>query len=161
MKTKRNSNNSPFNLTGLIPAFRQIHFVLLAGILITAASCKKSDDPKVTFLATINGLNETPVNASTATGTATLTFNKDTKIFTVVVTYSGVTATNAHIHKGEVGVAGGVIFGFTAPLTSPINYTSVALDASQEADLNANLYYVNIHSTAFPGGEIRGQLIKQ
>lgn len=161
MKTSRNSINSPFNLTGLIPAFRQIYFVLLAGILFTVASCKKSDDPKVTFLATISGSSETPVNASTATGTATLTFNKDTKIFTVVVTYSGVTATNAHIHKGEVGVAGGVIFGFTAPLTSPINYTSVALDASQEADLNANSYYVNIHSTAFPGGEIRGQLIKQ
>lgn len=93
--------------------------------------------------------------------TATLTFNTDTKIFTVVVEYSGITAIAAHIHKGDVGVAGNVIFGFTAPLDSPINYTSPALDASQEADLNANLYYVNIHSTQFQAGEIRGQLIKQ
>jgi hypothetical protein len=71
------------------------------------------------------------------------------------------TATASHIHKGAVGVSGDVIFGFTPPITSPISYTSVALDATQEADLNANLYYVNIHSTAFPAGEIRGQLIKQ
>ena len=78
-----------------------------------------------------------------------------------MVNYSGVTATNSHIHKGAAGVSGGVVFGFTSPITSPVNYTSVALDAAQEADLNANLYYVNIHSAAFPGGEIRGQLIKQ
>ena len=71
------------------------------------------------------------------------------------------TVTAAHIHKGSVGIAGGVVFPFTAPITSPINYTSVALDATQEADLNANMYYVNVHSAANPGGEIRGQLIKQ
>ena len=65
------------------------------------------------------------------------------------------------IHKGAVGVPGGVVFGFPAPITSPIDYTSVALDSTQQADLNANMYYVNIHSAAYPGGEIRGQLIKQ
>jgi hypothetical protein len=161
MRTKRNIPGYPMNLPGKISTLKKITFLVLAGILITAASCKKSEDPNVTFKATLNGASETPPNASTATGTATLTFNKDTKIFTVVVNYSGVTAINAHIHKGDVGVAGSVVFGFTAPLTSPINYTSVALDATQEADLNANLYYVNIHSAAFPGGEIRGQLIKQ
>ena len=161
MRTKRNNPGHPMNLPGNISTLKKSIFLLLAGILITAASCKKSEDPNVKFKATLNGAIETPANASTATGTATLTFNKDTKIFTVVVNYSGVTATNAHIHKGDVGVAGAVVFGFTAPLTSPINYTSVALDATQEADLNANLYYVNIHSAAFPGGEIRGQLIKQ
>jgi hypothetical protein len=135
--------------------------IVLVVVLFTASSCKKADDPNVIFKATINGSSEVPSNASTATGTATLTFNKDTKIFSIVVEFSGINATQSHIHKGEVGVSGNVVFGFTPPITSPINYTSVALDATQEADLNANLYYVNIHSTAFPGGEIRGQLIKQ
>ena len=161
MRTNSNNFKSPSNLPGKKFTVKQVLFVVLAGILITAASCKKSTDPKVTFKAIINGASETPANASTASGTATLTYNKDTKIFTVVVTFSGITATSGHIHKGDVGVAGGVIFGFTSPVTSPVNYTSVALDATQDADLNANMYYVNIHSAAFPGGEIRGQLIKQ
>lgn len=140
---------------------KNILFILLSGIMLSFAACSDDDDSNTTtYKATINGASETPPNASTATGTATLTFNNDTKIFTVVVNYSGVTAIQAHIHKGDVGVAGGVIFGFDSP-ASPINYTSPALDATQEADLNANMYYVNIHSTQFPGGEIRGQLIKQ
>jgi len=164
MKTKI---NNPENLSismGRFLKLKQIQFIVLAIVLISASSCKEDDpapDPEVIFLATINGASEVPTNTSTATGTATLTFNKDTKIFSIVVNYSGVTATNSHIHKGAAGVSGGIVFGFTPPITSPINYTSVALDATQEADLNANLYYVNIHSAAFPGGEIRGQLIKQ
>ncbi|MGK2862536.1 MAG: CHRD domain-containing protein [Chitinophagaceae bacterium] len=144
--------------------FLSLLFILAISIF---SSCDKNDDPvvpdpNVRFSATtISGANESSPNPSTATGSATATFNKDTKILTVNVTFSGVTATAAHIHKGAVGVAGGVIFGFPSPITSPINYTSPALDAAQEADLLANLYYVNIHSTAYPGGEIRGQLIKQ
>lgn len=133
--------------------------------LIGMGSCKKdSDDPPadVTFLATINGTSEVPVNASAATGSATFTYNPTTYILTGTVTFTGITATAAHIHKGALGVSGGVIFplGSAAP-TSPISFTSVALDATQQADLLANLYYVNIHSAAFLGGEIRGQLIKQ
>ncbi|MGZ8558469.1 MAG: CHRD domain-containing protein [Chitinophagaceae bacterium] len=143
--------------------------LILSALLILASyfffSCDKDDDPvpdpNTTFKATINGASESSPNPSTATGSATATFNKDTKILTVNVTFTGLTPTAAHIHKGAVGVAGGVIFGFTAPITSPINYTSPALDAAQESDLFANLYYVNIHSAAYPGGEIRGQLLKQ
>ncbi len=162
METKRNSYKNPFILMGKILMLKQLQFIVLAGLLVTAGSCKKDTvNPNVKFMAAINGVSETPANASAATGTATLTFNSDTKIFSVVVNFSGITATSAHIHKGTVGVPGGVIFGFTSPITSPINYTSVALDSTQQADLNANMYYVNIHSTAFPAGEIRGQLIKQ
>ena len=143
--------------------------LILSALFILATSiffsCDKDDDPvpdpNTTFKASINGASESSPNPSTATGNATATFNKDTKILTVNVTFSGVTATNGHIHKGAIGVAGGVIFGFTAPITSPINYVSPALDATQEADLFANLYYVNIHSAAYPAGEIRGQLLKQ
>lgn len=140
------------------------HFLIIVsvGIFLTVAGCKKSSDSNITtFKAVINGASETPPNASTATGTATLTYNTDTKMFSIVVNFSGITATASHIHKGASGVPGNVIFGFTPPITSPINYTSAVLDSTQNADLNSNLYYVNIHSTEFPGGEIRGQLLKQ
>lgn len=133
-------------------------------MLMAVASCGKDDpivpDPNVTFKATMSGANETTPNASVATGTATLVFNTTTKIFTVTVTHTVATPTAGHIHKGAAGVSGPIIFPFAAA-ASPISYTSAALDATQEADLNANLYYVNVHTAAFGGGEIRGQLIKQ
>ncbi len=141
-----------------------IRLLAISTILFGISSCDKDDDtppdPNVTFKATLTGAQEVPANASTATGDATLTFNTNTKIFTLTVTHSIASPTNGHIHKAAVGVSGGVIFPF-ASFTSPISYTSPALDATQEADLNAGLYYVNIHTAAFPNGEIRGQLIKQ
>ena len=133
-------------------------------ILSVVVSCSNDDDPtpnpNVTFKASLNGASESTPNASTAIGTSTLTFNTTTKIFTITVTHNVAAPTNGHIHKGAIGVSGSPVFPFDS-FTSPITYTSIALDESQEADLNAGLYYVNIHSVAFPGGEIRGQLIKQ
>jgi hypothetical protein len=162
MKTRRENFNRSSIVTGSLAEVKNVISVVLVGILILVASCSKDTvDPNVIFKATINGASETPANASAATGTATLTYNKNTKIFEIVVNFTGIEATAAHIHKGAVGVGGGVVFGFTAPVTSPINYTSPTLTASQDSALNANLYYVNIHSTEFPAGEIRGQLIKQ
>ena len=140
---------------------KQIQFAFFAFLIIVAISCKKSNSSDVVFKATINGASQTPPNSSLATGDATLTYNKDTKIFSIVVNYSGLTATVSHIHKAPVGVVGDVIFPFPVPVNSPIKYTSPILTASQESDLNADLYYVNIHSDAYPDGEIRGQLIKQ
>ena len=141
--------------------FPIVAFTVLA---LSQLSCSKDDpdpvNPNITFTAVLNGASESTPNPSAATGSSTLTFNNTTKIFTISTTYTGMTATMGHIHKGAVGVAGPVVFGFTN-LVSPINYTSVALDATQEADLKANMYYVNIHSAAYSGGEIRGQLIRQ
>ena len=142
-------------------------FIYAAALLtlIGIGSCKKSSTDKpvtnVTFVATLNGASETPVTASTAAGSATFTYNPSTYVLSGTVSYTGITPTAAHIHKGAVGVAGGVIFPLgSATLTSPISFTSVALTASQQSDLMANLYYVNFHSATFPNGEIRGQLIK-
>ena len=123
------------------------------GVFIILSSCKKAQVSTanfyVAFKATLTGASETPANPSAATGTALATYNQNTKILLINITYSGVTATAAHIHKGTVAVAGAIIFPFTS-LASPINYTSVALDETPEADLLANLYYVNIHSAAYP-----------
>jgi uncharacterized membrane protein YgcG len=82
-----------------------------------------------------------------------------TKVFTIAVTHNIAALTGGHIHTGATGINGPVIFTFSS-LTSPISFTSNALTPAQEAELFGNLNYVNLHSATFPGGEIRGQLIK-
>jgi hypothetical protein len=152
------SNKTPMKTK----AFLYASFLILA---IGTGSCKKSSDDNnnVTFKATLNGASEAPTpNASAATGTATFTYNKTTYVLSGSVTFTGITPTAAHIHKGAVGVAGSVVFPLgSGTITSPISFAAIGLDATQQADLNAGLYYVNIHSAEFPGGEIRGQLVKQ
>ncbi len=139
-----------------------IRFSTLLFIVFSMISCDKDDDtnPNVTFKATLNGNSEVPSNATAATGTATLTFNTTTKVFSIVVAHNLAAPTAGHIHKGAIGVNGAVVFPFVTVVT-PINFTSSALDATQVSDLNAGLYYVNLHTASYPGGEIRGQLIKQ
>jgi hypothetical protein len=161
-----NEENSSTDSEGK-KVFRGFQLIVLVSLIaLLSVSCDddddddNQDDSTVTFYATLSGANEVPPNASTGTGTATLTFNENTKVFNVVVTYTGVSATGAHIHLGDSGIAGGVAFGFPS-VTSPINYTSPPLTAQQEADLFANRYYVNIHSAEYPDGEIRGQLMRQ
>ena len=144
-------------------------YLIFAGILLIALGfeycAKSSTNPTIansTFVATLKGASETPANASTATGTATFTYNPTTYILSGTVTFTGIVATASHIHSGAVGVAGSVVFplGGASP-TSPISFTSGALTTQQQSDLMSGLYYVNVHSVAYPAGEIRGQLIKQ
>lgn len=139
----------------------------LAALLFmgTVVSCNDDDDsptpnPNTTFIATMNGTNEVPPVTTTASGAATATFNTSTKVLSVTVNHSVAAPTVGHIHLGAAGVAGPPVFTFST-VTSPFTYTTGPLTAQQESDLNANLYYVNIHTAANVNGEIRGQLIKQ
>lgn len=101
------------------------------------------------------------VAATMATGSVSGTYDKSTKVLKVTVSYSGVTPTAWHIHKGAVGTSGPVILDMGTTFTSPFTFTTTALTTAQETDLLAGLYYVNIHSVKAPGGEIRGQLAVQ
>ncbi len=134
--------------------------ILALTLAMAIAGCDDDDDNQdniMNFSATLSGANEVPANASTATGTATATYNETTNRLSISVPYSGMTATAAHIHLGEPGVSGPPVFPFSS-LTSPLTLTNVELTDAQEDDLLSGMYYVNIHSEAFPGGEIRGQL---
>lgn len=130
---------------------------ILLPLALTALGVAHASAFVWTFNDPMDGLQEVPPNASPATGTIVGTYDDVTNFLDITVTFSGLTATqtNAHIHRGAVGVAGPVVFGI--PLGSPSVF-STTLDATQEADLLAGLYYVNIHSQNFPAGEIRGQM---
>ena len=112
--------------------------------------------------ATLSGASQVPANASTATGSVTGTFNSVTNLLSVNVTFNGLSAaaTAGHIHSGAAGVNGGVIVPFSGfPSAVSGTYSnSYTLTASQATALASNGLYVNIHSSTFPGGEIRGQI---
>jgi hypothetical protein len=112
--------------------------------------------------ATLDGKSEVPPTTSAGTGTADIDYDAATKKLSWKVTYSGLTgpATAAHFH-GPAGPAdkAGVAVPISNPGTSPVEGSAVLTDA-QAADLTAGKYYVNIHTAANPGGEIRGQVTK-
>jgi hypothetical protein len=117
-----------------------------------------------TITTTLSGSVETPAGDPNGTGTATVTLDAIRGQVTFRITVSGLSAPviASHIHKGPVGVAGPVVVPFT-PLNSSPNGTSsgtVSADPALIQDIAANPanYYVNVHTTAFPGGAIRGQL---
>ncbi|MBS4064462.1 MAG: CHRD domain-containing protein [Chitinophagaceae bacterium] len=143
------------------------HYLMILLVIVVGSSCKKDNETTVSaevkYKAVMNGSNEVPANSSTATGEANAVYNTQTKILTVTITYSGLSSAlvSWHIHKAAVGVNGSVIFNFGTPQLSGFVYTSAALTTDQEADLNNGLYYVNLHTANYSGGEIRGQLVKQ
>lgn len=113
----------------------------------------------VTLTAMLNGAQEVPPNDKAGTGQAEVTFDKDTLELKYRVTYSGLSgpATGAHIHGPAAASANApVVVPFANP-NSPIS-GQAKLNATQAGDLLAGLYYVNVHTAAHPGGEIRGQL---
>jgi hypothetical protein len=112
--------------------------------------------------ATLDGKSETPPNASTGAGTAEIDYDAASKKLTWKLTYSGLSgpATAAHFHgPAEVGKNAGVAVAIPNATTSP-NEGSATLTDAQAADLLAGKYYVNVHTAANPGGEIRGQVTK-
>ena len=109
------------------------------------------------FGAVITGDQEVPPTGSAARGSGTFMVNADRTI-TYDVQTSGITATDAHIHTGPAGVSGGILFPLSGGPTS-WSGTTAAMTEAQFEDFQASGMYVNIHSAAFPGGEIRGQIV--
>ncbi|MCZ6596978.1 MAG: CHRD domain-containing protein, partial [Planctomycetota bacterium] len=108
--------------------------------------------------AGVSAVWEVPTNPSLACASASFSYDVGTRILSYDVQATGLSATAAHLHDGDVGVGGPIVFTLTGGPTSWVGATS-PLSAAQEADLLREGFYVNIHTTAFPGGEIRGQIV--
>jgi hypothetical protein len=135
--------------------------VLLAAVL-SAAFVSAASAATVSYTAHLSGRSEVPKTDSKGKGKLEATFDTQSKIFTYTLTFDGLSgpAAAAHIHgpANRVQTAGVV-----APLgdknpTSPVSGT-VTLTDDQVKMLRSNKLYVNVHTAANPGGEIRGQII--
>ena len=132
-----------------------------------------------TLTASLNGANEPPtpgINTG-AFGSATVVVNMTARTVTYTVNVfnlpSGVTA--SHIHVGAAGTPGPVVVSFAPPVPASNDFTFTGTVKDTEFVLNPSLgirsaddmfqailgenSYVNVHSAANPGGEIRGQLM--
>lgn len=113
----------------------------------------------------LDGLQEVPPNASPGTGTGTATLDDVTGIMSVSGSFTGLVSPtiDAHVHCCAVpGVNAGVLFGLTftpAATSGTFSASSTPLSPAQIANVLNGLSYVNIHSQAFTGGEIRGQIL--
>ncbi len=133
--------------------------------LIIVTSCNKDDNPPMPEFVDFNNAKisagqEVPLTNSSATGSFTVKYDKTSNKLDYTINYSGLTPTAMHFHKGGVGVAGGVEQEVKGPYSSGMT-GSITLTEAQEVDLLANNWYLNIHTAAFPGGEIRGQVVPE
>ena len=114
-------------------------------------------------LATLNGANEVPPNASTASGRGTLVFDATTReVLITYATHNVANTTVAHIHTGALGVSGPAnvvtLAQGTGVYTGP---NPATLTTQTVTDINAGNTYFNVHSSTVPAGEVRGQIAIQ
>ena len=117
-------------------------------------------DPQNVFVAHMDGAQETPPVATTATGRGVLFIDTAADELAYYYEFQGLTTaqTAAHIHgPAPPGTPAGILLdiGVGSPRMGVWNYPG-----AQEANILAGLTYVNIHSMMFTGGEIRGQNLR-
>jgi hypothetical protein len=133
---------------------------LVIGLLAAVTALPGADAAMVSYKATLAGTSEVPPVTTGGKGTAAVNVDTATKQLSWRVEYSGLSGppAAAHIH---CGAAAGANAGVAVPLgdkfNSPITGSAAMTDA-QLADLQAGKCYVNVHTAANKGGEIRGQL---
>lgn len=124
-----------------------------------------TNTPSCVTSTNLVGSQEVPPTGSTATGIGTVALSRDHTSITVNLSWSGLSsnAIAAHIHgPAGPGTNAGILFGMSgvpATPTGAIATQTFAVTPTQVAQLRAGLFYFNVHSTNFGGGEIRGQIL--
>lgn len=132
------------------------------GMTPKADSTPMGSAGSVSFSATLSGAAEVPANTSAASGRLDATLDKASNALRWTMTYSGLSgpATMAHFHGPAMpGANAGVAVPFpnaTSPAAGETTLTPMQID-----DLMAGKWYANVHTAAFPGGEIRGQMMRK
>jgi hypothetical protein len=117
----------------------------------------------VQLKASANSSQEVPPNDSKGTATVNASYDTATMMLTWDGTFSGLKgqATAAHFHRGAPGKNGGVVVPlFAGPTAKSPFKGSQKLTDEQAKYLMAGQLYLNLHTSTYKAGEIRGQLTK-
>lgn len=132
----------------------------LSGLAAAAAillSCFAGASFAADVRVSLSGDQEVPPVTTAAKGSGTIIINDDMTIRGSVAT-TGVEGTMAHIHQGAVGKNGPPIITLTKSGDNWMVPADAKLSDAQYKAFKAGELYVNVHSAAHKGGEIRGQL---
>jgi hypothetical protein len=139
----------------------QQHVRRAASVLALAAllgACSHGPHQPGGHDVTLTGAQEVPANTSTASGSSSIRVAHDRSV-SGGVRYTGMLATVAHIHEAPVGANGPVIVPLVKAADGMLAVPAgTLLTPSQHASYQAGNLYVNVHSAAYPAGEIRAQL---
>jgi hypothetical protein len=159
-------------------------FVVFAVAALILAGLAIADSGTRNFRASLDGYHETPLSISTnGTGSFRAMLNPTTNELTYELEYSGLEGGNtlfAHVHIGQIGTTGGVMFflcggggkpacpNSPATVTGTVNASNIIGPAGQGigagefeeaiAAMRTGAAYANVHTTVYPSGEIRGQI---
>lgn len=161
------------------------------GIVVACGSDKPTAPANTIYVANLKASNEVLANGnsagvvSNATGTWTGTLNPSTNVLSWTMTFSGLTTNSSasHIHaQAPTSTTASVVLNFATFAGSTITLGATSGSASGTINLstqaatppsltvsgdsllkaiNAGQAYVNVHTSQYPAGEIRGQIVKQ
>jgi hypothetical protein len=140
----------------------------LAAIAVLLAAIAPAFAATLKFKADLSGGGEAPPNTSAGKAHLEGTLDTDTNTLTWTVTYSALTGApiGAHFH-GPVSYIGltseenaPIQVGTPGNMASPFK-GSATIDDTQKKDLKGGRWYFNIHTPAFPAGEIRGPVVME
>jgi hypothetical protein len=131
---------------------------------VAALAGSASARPMFHYEFPIDGLQEVPPVVTPATGVGIVDYDSDTNFLSWTITFQDLIGTinNAHFHgPAPVGVAAGVRINipFSPGVTAGTLIGDATISEAFETELLGGLWYVNIHSTFRPAGEIRGQVV--
>jgi CHRD domain len=134
---------------------------VIAAALFVTACAGMSQSSTVAMTGALTASAENPPNASNGAGNIAASLDKETGKLKWTVSYAGLSGpvVAAHFHgPAQSGQNAGVVLGFQGSLASPIE-GEATLTAAQAADVLAGKWYVNLHTKANPGGEVRAQVV--
>ncbi|MDX1536167.1 CHRD domain-containing protein [Arsukibacterium sp.] len=147
-------------------------FYLVLPLFVLTGCFDGSDDDEVivepppvfsadqTFEISLSGKQQVPNVDSMQMASATVELDTDLKQIRASLDLSDVENVEAaHIHDGDLGFNGEVAFAFSAGTNGIYTIAETDITDALMADLQNGEWYVNVHTTEYPDGEIRGQIV--